>query len=175
MLEFPYKTEPVFVLFFSTLITITVSYICYRFLGSVLVIYMLIENHSLYPASSSVPGAISLVLFPILCMVFFPRFFSWFRLVNDISNTYTSTEMDFSQRKRFFSQTEYFFYLLILETRMMLRAAEKWWEHVLSEGGSSYCALSCCCLAGMWGQSGQIFQFLQKSSCVCVCLRSLTF
>lgn len=64
----------------STLINIIVSYICYLFVGSVLLIYMFTEHHSLYLAFSSVPGPIpkTCSLFCVLLLLLPPPLFVFF-------------------------------------------------------------------------------------------------
>lgn len=109
----------------STLINIIVSYICYLFVGSVLLIYMFTEHHSLYLAFSSVPGPIPktcslfcvlLLLLPPPCLFFvFVLCFFFFLInqANDISNTHALECFFFFSKEKFFPK-ENIFCLLIL-------------------------------------------------------------
>lgn len=137
-------------------ITVIISQICSLFLGSVLVIYMSIENH-VTSSFSSILGALPQSCFLFQVFTCPPLFFL------AVAHVCTHRKiLDFLLNKK------KYFVCIFLGPQDVAETVEKWRERSLSEEGSKSCFLCCDCPAGMWLQGIHIFQSFLKSSWVCV-------
>ena len=141
---------------YSIFITVIVSQICSLFLGSVLVIYMPIENHLLHLA------------FP-LDLGLFPSLVCYFRYLYALPSFFLLQHMCAHTEKFGFSpELKNILCVFFWEPRMVLRLWRSGGNVLSLKRAAKSCFLSCDCPARMWLQGIQIFQSFLKSSWVCV-------